>query len=114
MRKTKTTEEEKKMKNTKKTNCKCTPNWTTYTPGKNAFGEDAYTEYIVVKRETAFEQILAAIIKLTNLYGYSTRLAATACYNVFRKERGKQKQRPHSQNKITGCDLPQERKLLPA
>ena len=49
------------MKNTKKTNCKCTPNWTTYTPGKNAFGEDAYTEYIVVKRETAFEQILAAI-----------------------------------------------------
>ena len=52
------------------------------------------------------------IIKLTNLYGYSTRLAATPCYNVFRKERGKQKQRPHSQNKKTGCDLPQERKLL--
>lgn len=61
MRKTKTTEEEKKMKKTKKTNCKCTPNWNSYTPGKNAFGEDAYTELIVVKRETALEQILAAI-----------------------------------------------------
>ena len=33
-----------------------------YTPGRNVFGEKAETHLIVVKRETAFEQIMDAIL----------------------------------------------------
>ena len=33
-----------------------------YTPGRNVFGEKAETHLIVLKRETAFEQIMDAIM----------------------------------------------------
>ena len=35
-----------------------------YTPGRNMFGEKAETHFIVVKRETAFEQYMDAISQL--------------------------------------------------
>ena len=52
------------MKTTKNASRNYGPNQIPYTPGKNMFGEDAYTELIVVKRETAFEQMLDAIRSL--------------------------------------------------
>ena len=47
------------MKNTKNFYRHSATNRPPYTPGKNVFGQDAYTELVVLKRETAFEQILA-------------------------------------------------------
>lgn len=35
-----------------------------YTAGKNVFGEDAKTQLIVLKKETAFEQMVEAILNL--------------------------------------------------
>ena len=35
-----------------------------YTPGRNVFGEKAETHLIVLKRETAFQQIMDAICQL--------------------------------------------------
>ena len=35
-----------------------------YTPGRNMFGEKAETHYIVLKRETAFQQIMDCISQL--------------------------------------------------
>ena len=46
------------MKNTKNSYRHNATNRPPYTPGKKVFGEDAHTELIVLKRETAFEQIL--------------------------------------------------------
>ena len=48
------------MKNKKKTRI----NTTTYTEGRNMFGEKCKTEYIILKKETALEQILEAICTL--------------------------------------------------
>ena len=52
----------KKMKNTRK-KARAIRNGS-YTPGRNAFGEKAETHFIVLERETAFEQILDAILSL--------------------------------------------------
>ena len=35
-----------------------------YTPGRNAFGEKAETHFVVLKRETALEQMVEAISQL--------------------------------------------------
>lgn len=52
----------KTKKKTKKNHA--TRNGTPYSPGRNVFGEKAETHLIVVKRETAFEQIMDAICQL--------------------------------------------------
>ena len=57
--------EESKMKNTKKRNKKhSTRNNIPYTPGRNAFGEKAETEFIILNRETALQQYMDAISEL--------------------------------------------------
>ena len=35
-----------------------------YTPGRNAFGEKAETHFIVLERDTAFEQVMDAVLSL--------------------------------------------------
>ena len=35
-----------------------------YTPGRNAFGEKAETHYIVLERDTAFEQMMDGLLSL--------------------------------------------------
>ncbi len=41
-----------------------TRNGIPYTPGRNMFGEKARTHFVVLKRETAFEQIMDCICQL--------------------------------------------------
>ena len=52
-----------KTKRTSKKNHK-TCNNIPYTPGRNMFGETAETHFIVLKRETAFEQIMDCVCQL--------------------------------------------------
>ena len=53
------------MKNKKKRNKKhTTRNDFGYTPGRNMFGEKAETHLIVLKRETALQQVIDAICQL--------------------------------------------------
>ena len=52
----------KTKKNAKKS--RKTFNNSVYTPGRNVFGEKAETHLIVLKRETAFQQMMDAICQL--------------------------------------------------
>ena len=53
------------MKRSKKTNKKnTTRNSIHYTPGRNALGEKAETHLIVLKKETAFQQIMDCVCQL--------------------------------------------------
>ena len=53
------------MKTKKNRNKKNTPRKNSaYTPGRNVFGEKAETHLIVLKRETAFHQMMDAICQL--------------------------------------------------
>ena len=53
------------MKRTKKHNKKnTTHNNSFYTPGRNVFGDKAETHLVVLKRETAFEQMMDCICQL--------------------------------------------------
>ena len=52
----------KSKRNSKKNHA--TRNKSSYTPGRNVFGEKAETHLIVLKRETAFEQMVECICQL--------------------------------------------------
>ncbi len=52
----------KSKKNSKKN--RTTHNNSGYTPGRNMFGEKAETHLVVLKRETAFEQMMDTICQL--------------------------------------------------
>ena len=52
------------MKKTKRAKRNAAIRSGSYTPGRNVFGEKAETHFIVLKRETAFEQYMDAICQL--------------------------------------------------
>ena len=60
-----------------------TRNNSAYTPGRNVFGEKAETHLIVLKRETAFQQMMDAICQLMAARRNSSSICAAS--TVMRK-----------------------------
>ena len=74
------------MKRTKKHNKKnTTHNNSFYTPGRNVFGEKAETHLVVLKRETAFQQMMDCICQL-NGEGKKEFTFDMRCFNGHEEE----------------------------
>lgn len=72
------------MKKSKKRNHRCTNVNPYYTPGKNVFGDKAETQFIVLERETALQQMLDAICQLDG--GEKEFTFDMSCFNGFEDE----------------------------
>ncbi len=74
------------MKKFKKRNNRSNYNGIPYTPGRNMFGEKAETHLIILKRETALQQMLDAISQL-NGGGEKEFTFDMSCFNDHPEER---------------------------
>ncbi len=57
-----------------------------YTPGRNVFGAEAETHFIVLKRETALQQMLDAARQFDNYYGKIEFIFDMSCFNGYPEE----------------------------
>jgi hypothetical protein len=71
-------------KSKKKNNRRSYPSY--YTPGRNMFGEKAETYLIVLKRETALQQMLDAARQFDNYYGKIEFIFDMSCFNGYPEE----------------------------
>ena len=83
-----------------------TRNNSSYTPGYNMFGHKAETHYVVLKKETAFQQILECICQLDGTRKEFT--FNTSCFNGNKEELDEVLEKAHTLMKLKAsmCGAP--------